>query len=656
MKAVVHTVGQGVSDRRAQLSRLRKSSRLLAWLLVGGLCTRCATSSSVPRFSSPSPGTQPRLAWWEIPDCLPCGTQSEANRPRDPGLGPEEWTAPSQQTSPAKDSPETTSSVEASTTRPPAGPTRPQPSPGAWRADPEVETDSEPDAVTDAATDAVAKPDAVTDAVAKPDAVADGTRPASVLVPPEAGGTALPVPTDLVSTPPAQDLPMLPAAPGIPDAEATTALDLAAFQPVRPPAASPAAPDAAVSRVSAESGPTKVASSDGAGIFEPSPPAQTREALSPPPATGRTGAPTSGLVLQEGSVVLEYPSIYQLLQKLMGGRCPAFISVQRMELDGTRTDGGFLLDVPNSSLLVSAYEPEYYQADGFEVQLLIQSARLCLARASLQNGIPLSRNERSLRILEEGFAHYLKTRAELASVGGQPLSTRRFIAYAAQIELRHHVDLDGLWDRLPDEPTFSDPNLPLHPGRQEAALLAGGFVYDLIERQGLGLEGFIRLFEAVAANPFKQHGSSPSRIPRAMLVPALSAFLAVASEGRISSLEAAWNDFSVYVLTQQFIRPTTEVWREGPRVRVAFSAPMQPDRIDITVDGVQLGPERLTSGLGRWLDERTLELDLGMYQQQLGLKSVNRVEINFGRIWQWFRGIEGIPAEGAMLQLSNKSE
>lgn len=371
------------------------------------------------------------------------------------------------------------------------------------------------------------------------------------------------------------------------------------------------------------------------------------DALEPIPA----GRVASSLYLVSDGKFLEYPLIYKLVSNLMPETCPATVRVVRIPFSDVRSEGAIWVDPSRPYIYVRSDEPDFYQVEGFDSQLFAWLGRLCLANTSRQGAYALSREEKGLRFLEEGFGQYLLTRPEQAAVGGRPDATAQFLSFAAQVELAHRFELDDFWERLPDRAEALNPAVALHPRRQEASLLAGAFVRSLIEEQGLGMPGFLQLWQMLAANPFRRNAQGYA-IPRNTVEPVLSGFLTVASGGKLKGLGGAWSRFAETLQARSFERPTVDLWLEGARLVMAFSRPMLQERVDITLDGVQIGPERLKAGLGSWSNDRTVVLELTEAKSQMGFERVEQVQVNWGRIWQWFRAQDGVPAEGGMLRLS----
>jgi len=369
-------------------------------------------------------------------------------------------------------------------------------------------------------------------------------------------------------------------------------------------------------------------------------------ALEPVPV----GKAPQELFLVQGGAVVNFPVVYQQVKKLMPGACPDRVRVVRVPYGPGRAEGSAWVDPDGQFLFFRTDEPDFYRAPGFDSQLFSMLGKACLANISRQGATSLSREEKGLRFLEEGFGLYLYTRPEQSAVGGRPEGSRNFADFVATIELMNGFQFDTFWDRLPSRKESLDPNVTLHARRLEATYVAGAFVRDLIEEQGMGVKGFMDLFKALAANPFRNDGSG-HLIPQVAVKPVLSSFMTVATGGKISSLDKAWSAFVSRVGQKTYDRPTVDLWMEGSTLVIAFSRPMIADRVDVTLDDVQIGPERLSAGLGTWVDDRTVHLDLKEACSQMGFDKVSLVQVNWGRIWQWFRARDGIPAEGGMLSV-----
>lgn len=369
-------------------------------------------------------------------------------------------------------------------------------------------------------------------------------------------------------------------------------------------------------------------------------------ALEPVPVSK---VPLQLFMVQQGEI-FQFPVVYQQVQKLMPGACPDRIRVVRVPYTSSRTEGSAWVHPDGDFIFFRSDEADFYKAPGFDAQLFSLVGRACLANITHNGDVTLSREEKGLRFLEEGFAWYLQTRPELSAVGGRPESNRTFTDFVAQIELAHRFVLSDFWERLPSRKEALDPAVSLHARRVEATHVAGAFVRDLIDEQGLGLPGFLSLWKTLAQNPFRRDADG-HLIPQVAVNPVISSFLTVVTGGKILSLDKSWTQFVNRLTLKTFDRPASDLWLEGSTLVVSFSRPMLPEKVDITVDEAQLGPERLLAGLGEWRDDRTIVLDLAETRAQMGFDKIGVVQVNWGRIWQWFRARDGVPAEGALLRI-----
>ena len=338
------------------------------------------------------------------------------------------------------------------------------------------------------------------------------------------------------------------------------------------------------------------------------------------------------------------------MERVLPSVCPPQVRIQDVPFGHLRTEGPTWVAPDEKAIYFMTEDPDFLKTPSIEITLFSLLGRVCLGQLTQRDGMVLSREEKGLRFLEEGFAQYLQTRDEAAVLGGRPEASRNFLDFVARIELLHGFVPSDFWKRFPDRREVADGSVPLHARRLEAQFVAGAFVRDLIEVQGLGMDGYLALWRRFAVAPLKPDATG-RLLSEATTAPMIGAVLNAVTAGRIPTLEDAWRAFVQRVMERQLNRPQVTLEAQGQAIRISFSRAMLNEPIDVTLDNIQIAPERLTE-IGAWQDDHTLVIDLPSVREQLGMESISTVLINYGRIWQWFRGRDGVPSEGARLALS----
>ncbi len=374
-----------------------------------------------------------------------------------------------------------------------------------------------------------------------------------------------------------------------------------------------------------------------------------------PPLASRPGDVTEGDVHEglvhvgAGSVTM-YWDIYQEVDGLLPGACPGRVDVRCEPITAERREGAVWASAEERTVYVRTVDPAECDLEGLEPQLLSNLFKVCLGRMTTRDGVALSRHDKGLRFLEEGFAQYLLTRPESARFGGRPRAYREFLQFVAQGELRDGFTLDSFWERLPTVDELANPDFAAHPRRIEALYVAGAFMTHLVDNEGLGVEGYSRLWSELAGHAFPDPRDGQA-IPREAIEPVLDRFLREVMGDDSFTISACWERFARGVLSITYHRPTVKIECDGDRIVLLFSRPMLPGRVDLMINGMQFGPERFGAELAAWRNDRTVEIDAAVARTQFGIERMETIRVNGGRSWQWFLSEEGIPAEDTTFAL-----
>ncbi len=357
-----------------------------------------------------------------------------------------------------------------------------------------------------------------------------------------------------------------------------------------------------------------------------------------------------GLLFLSPKGVESFPEIYRSVDHLVPGACPERVEVRCEPISSVRREGPVWASARDRTIYVRTADPERCSVDGQEPLLWANLFKVCLGRMTTVEDRALSRHEKGLRFLEEGFAQYLLATPEAERFGGRPRAYRGFLAFVAQMELDAGFTFDSFWDRLATLEELADPAYVAAPRRIEAQFVAGAFVMDLVENQGLGVEGYLDLWSRMAKSGLEV-GKDGVAIPREALEPVLNMFLAQVLGDGAFDIEESWSRFVQGIQGVSFRRPGVKIEQDGARIVLRFTDPMVPDRADIMLNGIQFGPERFSTGLAAWRNDRTVVIDVETAKARFGLERVDTVQVNGGRCWQWFLSEEGIPAEDTTFAL-----